>query len=69
MLNVFLIFTDEKIFLLYTSTTDATTTQQEFTMFINLILAACFPFPPTGCWDLFAIKSVGVHGLVFLSGH
>ena len=33
------------------------TTQQTFTMFVNPILA-------TSGWDLFAIKSAGVNGLV-----
>ena len=36
------------------------TKQQEFTTFINMILAVCFLI-----WDLFGIKSAGVHGLVF----
>jgi len=34
-------------------------------MFINLILHSAFPFSTTGSWDLFAIKSAAVFGLVF----
>ena len=30
--------------------------------------AVCVPFSTTGSWDLFAIKSKAVFGLVFLSG-
>jgi len=40
-------------------------------MLINLILAVYFIFAPTGSWDLFAIKSAAVHGLVLfqVNGH
>ena len=41
------------------------TTQEEFTMFINLILQSAFLFAPTGIWDPFALKSAAEFGLVF----
>ena len=41
------------------------TTQQLFTMFINLILQSTFLFSMTGSWDMFAITSAVVFGLVF----
>ena len=44
------------------------TTQQEFTMFINLILAVSFLFAPIVSWVLFSIKSAGVLRSSFLSG-
>ena len=63
ILNMFLIITDENIFLLYyfTPTTYATND----TTIIHPILQSAFPFSTTGSWDLFAIKSAAVFGLVF----
>ena len=48
-----------------------TTTQQECNMFINLILAVFYPilFAPTESWDLFAIKSAALFGLVFFQAN
>jgi len=40
-------------------------TQQKLTTFINLILQSAVLFAPARSWNLFAVKSAAVFGLVF----
>ena len=67
ILKVFLILTDEIYPVCFNSTSTAYATID--TIIIHHVykpnFAVCVPFSSTGSWDLFAIKSAAVFGLVF----
>ena len=67
VLNVLLILNDEKYPVCITSTPKAYATID--TKLIHHVyktdFAVCVPISTTGSWDLFAIKSAAVFGLVF----